>query len=269
MAIIKGAIQMTGSIKGISFYSVRGSDKVIMRTKGGASKNKIATSPKFEGLRKQQKEWSGCAKFGSLTRYAFGGLHRLADYNLTPVLNGFAKNLQKTDTTGEIGKRGIYLSKYRYLMEGFNFNRNYPFNTVLRVGVVGEINRDKLTANVRLPRINTEIDVQNIQKLPYFRLIVALGAVSDMSFNDAANSFEPKVVAMHGISAVFNGEWVPSENVLQEQTMEVQLGEALKPHLTDDVSLILSIAIEFGKVGFTGEPVEVKYAGCGKVLKVG
>jgi len=36
MAIVKGAFQLTGSIRGVSFYTVRGSDKVIMRTKGGA-----------------------------------------------------------------------------------------------------------------------------------------------------------------------------------------------------------------------------------------
>ena len=86
MAIIKGFIQMTGSIKGVSFYSVRGSDKVIMRRKGGAKKEKIATSSKFAGLRKHQKKWSGCTKFGSITRNAFGGLNRLADYNLSPVM---------------------------------------------------------------------------------------------------------------------------------------------------------------------------------------
>ena len=65
MAIVKGAFQMTGSIRGVSFYTVRGSEKVIMRTKGGASKEKIKSSPKFEGLRKQQKEFGGCSKFGS------------------------------------------------------------------------------------------------------------------------------------------------------------------------------------------------------------
>jgi hypothetical protein len=70
MASIKGAIQMNGGIKGVSFYSLRGSDKVFMRTKGGATKDQIATSPKFEGLRKQQKEFGGSSKFGSLVRYA-------------------------------------------------------------------------------------------------------------------------------------------------------------------------------------------------------
>lgn len=266
MAIAKGPVQFSGSISNVSFYTRRGSDKVIARSKGGATKEKIKTSVKFEGFRLQQNEWKGCTAFASSLRYTFGGLYRLADYNLTPVLNGFAKNIQKTDTEGQTGKRAIALSKYRYTLENFNFNRNYPFNTVMKVGITGQINRETLTARVQIPRINTETDIQNIQRLPYFRIIVALGAVSDLKYNGAAGSYEPTVHEMHGISVAVTGDWFPSENLLPEQTIEVNLGEEFKSCLTDEVSLILSVAIEFGKVNFTGRPQEVKYAGCGKVL---
>jgi hypothetical protein len=259
---------MTGSISNISFYTRKGSDKVIARTKGGAKKDKIKSSPKFEGFRLQQNEWKGCTRFASILRYTFGGLHRVADYNLTPVLNAFAKDLQKTDTEGTTGRRGIYLSRYRHTLDGFNFNRTYPFNTVLRNGVTGEIQRDALTATVRVPRINTDVDVYNVLRLPYFRLVVSLGAVSDVQYDDAVRSYEPIVPAIHGISEVVTGDWVLSENVLPEQTIEVALGDEEKQYLTDNVSLVLSIAIEFGKVGFTGAPQEVKNAGNGKVIKV-
>ena len=268
MAIIKGAIQMTGSIRGVSFYSVRGSDKVIMRTKGGASKEKIKTSPKFEGLRKQQKEWSGCAKFGSLTRYAFGGLHRLADYNLTPVLNGIGKNLMKLDTESEVGKRSLKLSVYRQALEGFNFNRNYPFNTVLRVSPRWELNRENLQATITVPRINTDIDLLNIQRLPFFRLIVVIGTVSDSIFNTEINDYEPLVFNLNGVSQTLTGEWHSTQTILPEHVMSVQMPEAEVGEMTENVTVLVSMAVEFGNVGFTGEPVEVKYAGCGKVIAV-
>jgi hypothetical protein len=269
MAIVKGAIVMTGSISNISFYTRRGSDKVIARTKGGASKSKIANSPKFEGFRLQQKEWKGCTNFASMLRYAFGGLHRLADYNLSAALNGFAKNVQKTDTDTEIGKRGIYLSKIRYTLDGFNFNKNYPFTNVLRVSVVSEIDRDKMRATVKVPRINTDIDVLNVQRLPYFRFIVSLGCISDLKWDEAGSSFEPMVSELHGISEVNTGEWIPADNILPEQIIDVEIDDYSKKYFTENVSLVLSMAIEFGKVGFTGATQEVKYAGSGKVLKVG
>ena len=59
MAIVKGTVVMTGGFGNASFYTRRGSDKVIVRTKGGPSKQKIKTSPRFESVRLQQKEWKG------------------------------------------------------------------------------------------------------------------------------------------------------------------------------------------------------------------
>jgi len=266
MAIVKGAIQLTGSISGVSFYTVHGSDKVIARTKGGASKEKIKSSPKFEGLRKQQKEWSGCAKFGSITRYAFGGLHRLADYNLTPVLNGIGKNLMKMDTESETGRRNLKLTTYPQALEGFNFNRNYPFNTVLRVAPIATLTREKLEVSVSIPRINTDIDLLNIQRLPFFRLIVTIGTVSDLQYNEQINDYEPMVPTLHGVSETLTGDWNSTQTILPEQTMSVALEEAEINALTDNITVLVSMAVEFGNVGFTGQPQEVKYAGCGKVL---
>ncbi len=268
MASIKGAIQMNGGIKGVSFYSLRGSDKVFMRTKGGATKDQIATSPKFAGLRKQQKEFGGSSKFASLVRYAFGGLHRLADYNLMPVLSGMGKYLMKLDTVSEVGKRSLKLSAYPKALEGFNFNRNYPFNTVLRILPRLELNRESLKAEVTIPRINTDIDLLNIQKLPFFRLIICIGTVSDMVYNPTIDDYEPMVFNLHGASETLTGEWNSTQTILPEHIMSVQMDPSQIAELTDNVTVLLSMAVEFGNVGFTGEPVEVKYAGCGKVLVV-
>ena len=266
MAIVKGTIEMTGSIGNLSFYTCMGSDKVIVRTKGGANKSKIKSSPNFSGLRLQQKEWKGCTGFASVLRSTFGGLQRLADYNLTAVLNGMAKNVQKRDTVHETGKRSILFSQYRNTLEGFNFNRNYPFNSVLRVGVTATIDRETLRARVSVPRINPAVDIQNRLNLPYFRLLVALGSVSDVYYDEAVGSYEPLVPVLHGTSEVFTGEWIPSSAIIPEQTIEVCLGEEIRPYFSNEVSLILSMAIEFGKVGFTGAPEALKYAGSGKVV---
>ena len=269
MAIVKGPIELTGSLSNISFYTRVGSDKVIARTKGGAKKEKIKSSPKFAGFRLQQNEWKGCTSFASTLRFAFGGLHRVADYNLTSVLNGFAKNLQKTDELGEVGKRAIRLSKYPYTLDGFNFNRNYPLTTVLRVSPYPTIDRETCSAKLIIPRINTEIDLLNVQRLPYFRLVVSLGAVSDVAWMADAKEYWPLVPEVHGVTEVMTGEWLPSENILAEQTVELAIGEEQRQYFTSDVSLVLSLAVEFGKVGFTGAVQEVKYAASGKVMKVG
>ena len=268
MAIVKGAFELTGSFGNASFYTRRGSDKVIVRIKGGASKEKIKKSPKFEGFRLQQKEWKGCTAFASTLRYAFGGLHRLADYNITPVLNGLAKNLQKLDTEHEIGKRSIHLTGMGYTLENFNLNRTYPFNSVLRVMVQSSINRAEGSATVVVPRIDGAIDVHNVQRLPYMRLIVSLGLISDLHYLENQLEFAPINPLVHGITEVHTGDWSLSETVMEAQTFTLQLDELTLADLTDDCALILCMGIEFGKVGFTGEPQAVKYAGSARVLKV-
>ena len=266
MTIVKGFMQLTGSIQGVSFYTLRGSDKVIMRTKGGATKKQISKSPRFENTRKQNMEFGGCSKFGSKARKAFGGLYRIADYNLTPVLTGMGKNLMKLDTVSEIGRRNLKLTQNKEILEGFNFNRNYPFNTVVRISPQWELDRDKLYATVTIPRINTDIDLLNIQKLPFFRLIVAIGTVSDLAYNETKKEYKPLVPDLHGASNSTTGAWYKTQSIVPEQTLTVELNDSLVEELTDDVSVLLSMAIEFGNIGMTDEPVEVKYAGCGKVL---
>lgn len=174
----------------------------------------------------------------------------------------------KLDTESELGKRRLQLSQHKQVLEGFNFNKNYPFNSVLRIGISCEMNREALLATVKIPRINTAIDLQNIQRLPYFRLIVAVGTVADWGFNENEQAYVPAELNLNGVSEVHTSDWYPAQGVIAEQIVTVQMNEKLQAVLTDEISVLVSMGIEFGTVGFTGEPVEVKYAGCGKVLKV-
>jgi hypothetical protein len=271
MAIVKGALQVTGSIKGVSFYSRVGSDKVIMRTKGGPTKQRIAKGQEFEKLRTHQQEWGGCVKFARAVRYAVGEMYRLGDFNLSPVWTGIGKNLMKLDQIGKVGERRLFLTNYRQALESFNMNRNYPLNSVLRVLPTINMVRENLNVRVTFPRINTGTDIMNIQRLPYFRLLICMGCVSDLQYNpqNLFDNYEPMVEVLHGVSSNAISDWFSADNVLNEQTLIVQLNEELKEFMTENVSLLVSIGIEFGKVGFGGEIVEVKHAGCGKIVMVG
>jgi hypothetical protein len=269
MTIVKGNVTMTGSLGNVTFYTRRGSDKVIMQAKGGATRAKMAANPKFEGLRKHQKEFGGCSGFGKYTRSAFGDLRRVADYNLSAVLTGIGRNLMKLDTASEVGKRSLYLSRNKEALEGFNFNRTNPFTSVLRVIPRVDLDRANLTGKVTIPRINTETDLMNFRKMPFFRILVSIGALVDLVYNPTTGSYEPMSVEMNGISRVLTGDWHSTQAIVPEQTLTVALPEERIAFLTEHVSMLLCMAVEFGNVGPSGEPVEAKYAGCGKVVKVG
>ncbi len=269
MAIVKGVIQVTGSVRGVSFYTRRGSDQIIMRTKGGIPGDKLKKLPQFEGVRNQQKEMGGCAKFASGARLALGGLHRLADYNISPVLTGIASKIQKQNTETEKGKRTVNFSDFKQSVEGFNLNRKFPFNSVLRVSTACEVNRETLAASVTFGRINTEMDLVNIQKLPWFRLIVVTGTVSDMVYSKELSKYIPVTPELHGAAAVTTSEWFPANAIINETMLTAAMTEKQKGWLTDKITMIICAGVEFGTVGYDGKPVEVKYAGSAKVLRVG
>ena len=71
---------------------------------------------------------------------------------------------------------------------------------------------------------------------------------------------------LHGHSAVLTGEWQTTQTILPEQTMTVQMHPTEIAEMNDNVTVLLSMGVEFGNVGYTDEPVEVKNAGCGKVI---
>src|ERR1035437_2623451 len=110
MTIIKGPFQMAGSISGLSFYTNAGSDKVIMRTKGGPSARRMKIGKEFEGMRKHQTEWSACVKFSKGIRLALGENYHLADYNVSPVWCGMGKKLISLDTENPVGERVLMIS---------------------------------------------------------------------------------------------------------------------------------------------------------------
>lgn len=268
MAILKDLFELEGSIGGVTFYKMRGSDKVIMRRKGGPTKKQMEKSPSFEKVRKLQKEFGGCAKFGSLARSSFGGLHLMADYNLSAVLNGMGKFIMKLDLETEVGKRGILLSDNKKVLEDFNFNRKYPFNTILRVLPNVIVDRENLNAVVTITRINPKIEVYNKFRYPVFRIIAAIGCISDMVYNQNYKKYEPVVDNLRNANNRINGEWYSIKSIVPEQTFTLQIPESRKTEITGNVTLVISIAIQFGEVELNGLPVETKYGGYGKVLNV-
>jgi hypothetical protein len=268
MAIVKGAFKMSGSIQNVTFYTNPGNDNVIARTKGGPSARRMKVGEEFAVVRKHQTEWAACVMFSNGIHKALGETYHLADYNVSPVWNGMGKNLIKSDSEHPVGERNLYLSLYRQALENFSLNRNYPFNTVLRISLEYEVNKEILQATVKLPRINTEMNLLNIQKLPYFHVIVSLGIVSDIIYNPDSRyrHYEPTLPSYNGCSASTLSDWFSTDDLIDPQTLTVKLDDRIVQQMTPDTTALLGIGVEFGKVGFGGQITPVKHAGCGKIL---
>ena len=264
MAKLKGNLQFTGSLGNVSAYTRRGSDDVILRTKGGASKEKIKTSASFARTREINKEWGGCSKAGTAVRMAIYPLRHMADYNISGPLNAIAKIVQKLDTTNPVGRRAICFSKHKQVLDGFNLNKQNTLDSVVRSPLNVIFDRSEGKATIDLPALNPQINFSNKYQRPLFRFVTVLGMISDMEYNDEYLMYRPLHAEIHGHSVKVTSDWYPALLPFDGLSLELFLKGAPDLHETD--TLILAAGIEFGNP-LTNSIVEpIKYSGSGKIL---
>ena len=95
MALLESLLQFTGSMGNVSAYRMRGVDKIIIRKKGGATRDKIKNNPEFERTRQQNMEFSGRARGVHWMMAALRPLKVVADYSLSGPLNKVMKYIQE------------------------------------------------------------------------------------------------------------------------------------------------------------------------------
>ena len=307
MARVKNLDQITGNLKNFSFYTRKGSDGIIVRTKGGATKEKIKRDPAFAGLRKANKEFGGCSKMGKQIRMAFYGLEHVAEYNLSSALSKLAKDIQKTDSLHPVGERDIRFSTYRFLLKGFDFGRTTRFASMLRVPLAYTLVRQRQEAVLQIPAFacNFGLNMPDTRTVfSYFRITAALGIVTDMALNPQTLGYEPVHDKLGQGYRTCSTEWystqgsvpeqelrlalmaenVTSEGVTQQTTSgcatknvaseRVTLSDPLTvaehpyPIFNDSDSLVLTVVLEFGAPDAFGHIMPVRGVGGGMVLGV-
>ena len=60
--------------------------------------------------------------------------------------------------------------------------------------------------------------------------------------------------------------WFSTDDIIDSQILTVQLEPSIVQQMIPDTTVLLSIGVEFGSVGFGGQINPVKRAGCGKIL---
>ena len=269
MARAKNFMQVTGSMAKISMYTMQGHDEVIVRTKGGPTKRQIKTKPQFEKVRRNNSEWAGCTKMGSRIRQAYSLMNRLEDYPASGALNAICKQIQKMDTESEHGQRRVLLSQHKDMLGGFSLSRKQVFESVLRVPVIAGIDRAAGLATVEIPAINTDLYLYNFRKLPYYRIVANFGGVSDMIFTDTSHGeYVPSQERyFYSKKGFFESDWFPATGIQPGISFDMNYPLVENP-IPDDVTLILTLGIEFGQIGYGNTIEPVKYSGTGKMMKV-
>lgn len=264
MASLKGNLQFTGGLGNISAYTRKGSDTVILRGKGGASKEKIKKAPEFINTRRVNSEFGGASTTAKNIKLALTSLKHLDHSLFQSRLNSFCSSIQKMDTEGAWGQRAVLISRYRHLLEGFNLEMGTLFDSIIRHPLRCSINRTDQSASIIVPQLFPGISLYVPGKFSLFRLIAVLGIVPDMKYPDISGRYQPVNAAIQLKRTDSTTEWFSTSLTCPEQTLEIQIqGDS---GLSESDSLLLAIGIEFGIPVTPALINPVNYAGAAKIL---
>ena len=260
MAQLEGPISFTGSLRALSAYKRRGSDKIILRTKGGATKEQIKTYPSFDITRRLNTEFGGCSKACAWIRRMLHPFKSVTDFNLVGPVNSLLKGIQVMDTESEFGKRHVQLSRNPRILEGFNFNRSHLFESIVKNPVYYTLSKESLQATVDIPALLPEVNFTPPGNYPLYQFIVSLSIVPDWLYNEFGYRMNGDY--SKAIDDDIYTDWFHTGNGSPSMQLKLQLPN--KPN-ADSFTCMLALGIGFGVMKY-GEVRPVKYMGGGKIL---
>lgn len=254
----------TGSIGNISGYKMRGHDKGILRTKGGASKRQIKTAPAFESTRQLNNEWRAVTRVAAGIRAGLEALRPLADYNISGPLNALVKKIQTADTVNPKGKRSILFSLQPDFLGSFSYNRQTLFDSVIRQSLTVQIDSSSATAEVTLPALQSAMNFFPHPRYAYYRIALALTAVSDYQFNERTGNYNAARSLMPGYVPVYT-EWAVANH--PQPAAHYRLAPMDRFETGPGMILLFGAGIQYGMPAADGSIQPAPYAGAARILK--
>ncbi len=264
MAKLVGVPGYTGTIGELSAYRMQGVDKIILRKKGGPTKQQIKKKASFAITRQLNEEFTGRMLMVKQLNQAMQEIRHLYHGNDAGRLGAVCKKIQEADINSFLGKRSVLLSAAGYWLEGFSLNRYHPFDAIVKHPLAVSINKLTGTATISWPVLLPGLHLLNPLQQPFYRFVFVLSTVADMVYDEQQRRYHPTPTASLG-RAVAQTDWHIAGKDCAAQTFTLQI-----PQYTAaaGLSLLLSGGIEYGQPQTEGYIKYTKYAGAGKLLKL-
>lgn len=264
MGKMNDGFSFTGSVGNLSVFPMKGVDKPVVRTKGGPSKEKIKNDPSFERTRQNNAEFGGRSTASKWIMRSLWHQKPLSDYNFAGPLNALLKHIQELDTTNELGKRNILLSKNLHLLEGFSLNRGMAFDSIVRNPIAFTLTRNDQSASIGIPALIPQINFHVPGFWPMYSLIATVGIIPNLYYHDFG--YQPLSHAYYPASCeVAFTDWSPVLEGSPATQLDVRYPVAPPD---ENYSVILAIGIRFGIMRDATTIVQAPKAGAAKVLAV-
>ncbi len=249
MAKQRGVLKYIGTLGDIRHFKIKGQEGYFAGMIGGPSGEQIKTAAEFERTRENMNEFGGCAKAGKSVRSGLSNLIRtMADSQVTGRLTSIMKKINLEDGTEARGYRKIEITSQRQYLEGFNFDKNLSFNSVVNIDFDTTHVTARNEGDLILPAFNPMDSLAIPSGATHCRFIHALSVISDFQYNITTDSYEPMDSALNELSKVEYSSYIPLDALYSGTTINTALNGA--PVLTANVSVLQSVGIEFAqKVG--------------------
>ena len=263
MATLISDIMFTGSLGNLSAYRMKGSDKIILRKKGGGSREKIRTSPGCEGIRNVNMEFGGRSQVTRLIRLAMHPVLPLADFNFTGHLHKILRPIQVMDPVSAPGQRNVHLTRSPGLLDGFSLNNIRTFDSVVRTPLTYSLDKENRSATVTIPALIPDINFFPHPFHPMYGFVVTLGIVPDLDYGDKQKRYRAHEQYYPFQPAVTESDWLHVKTRTDAFTLEVTTSN-VPPDANH--TLILSVGIRYGTLGDNGETQQVARTGSAKIF---
>jgi hypothetical protein len=255
-----GTFKFLGSIKGLTAYKIRGSDKIFLRAKGGPSKTKVKKSAAFANPRKNMSEFGGRSTTAKLLMKTIQSLSHISDHNILAALNSLLRPVQKLDTTSELGKRNILLSLNPQFLQGFNLNRKNSLDSIIRPDISYELSKQTMSATIKVPELLPGYSFKNPTNYSWYRISAVLAVITDVVYTKG--DYNPANISSEGLFGHVDSTWFPSN----EGSPACELQLTLPAGNLSSCSLMLMAGISFGAVKGADHIEPVKHLGAAKII---
>jgi hypothetical protein len=248
MARSKSPLNITGSIKDLSFYEVEGKEGIFVRQKGGANRNHIRNSPVFDKLRKAENELRGRSIVAKGVRKTFDlWAYSIFNRHLQAAVAGVLAQIQNMESIVTTGKRSVLLSKYKEVLNQVKWYYYKPMNEILLCPYTVETSDDRKSITVTLKGLNPKFHIKAPATASHFKLFLGIGTVTDsVIFSNSLRWTRPYGQNVD-TAARAESEWIAVNGPLMEDlTLTATLREGFV--IKDNKTVLRALGIVFGKM---------------------
>ena len=236
-----GLIKLKGNLDGISFYKSDGN--ALARMANGPDKARIEHDPAYVRTRENNTEFGGAASTGKALRMAFAeSIRSMADRYLTGRLLKVFKEIC-TLGMGARGERTIAIATHASVLRGLEFNRLRPYSSLCTAPYSLQANAARNEVTLDMASFAPSVYVGIPSGATHFRIILAIGTVSDFAYNAVSRKYGPVDGASNGLSAVAYGSTEPLNSTGVAYHLVASL--AGSPVIASDTSVLAAVGIEF------------------------